>query len=202
MNKKEMKTAQTKKKLQQAFLELYSEIDIDKISVRTITDIAGYNRATFYIHYTDVYQLRDMIEETLLKEFNHNADRILSSINEYDITPLIKMISSLYQDYGDTLPILLTHSNSSFAGKVKSLARTKFLKNCHGLSPEDKIKLGYLIEYQLSAVIGLASYWRNNQDFSFENLLSIIKDVSSKGIVPSIAKVLNKYAKMERLILE
>ena len=48
MNKQPEITAQTKQNFVDAFWELYKKYSIEKITVKQITDKAGYNRATFY----------------------------------------------------------------------------------------------------------------------------------------------------------
>ncbi len=47
MNKNEQRAAETKKNLQEAFLKLYETKEISQITIREITDLAGYNRGTF-----------------------------------------------------------------------------------------------------------------------------------------------------------
>ena len=66
MRKQPQVTEQTRSNLRQAFWELYAEKPVEKISVREITDRAGYNRATFYLYYHDVYELLDEIESMVL----------------------------------------------------------------------------------------------------------------------------------------
>jgi len=51
----------TRKLLQQAFLEVFAEKDIESISIQEITDRATVNRATFYAHFPDKYALLDSI---------------------------------------------------------------------------------------------------------------------------------------------
>lgn len=47
MKKQPQITEQTKDKLRSAFWTLYSSKPIDKITIKEITDLAGYNRGTF-----------------------------------------------------------------------------------------------------------------------------------------------------------
>ena len=46
MNRNEQRTAETKKNLQEAFLKLYEKKDISQITIREITDLAGYNQSS------------------------------------------------------------------------------------------------------------------------------------------------------------
>ena len=47
-------TQQTVKRLKEAFWKLYGTKPIEKISVRQITELAGYNHATFYLYFSSV----------------------------------------------------------------------------------------------------------------------------------------------------
>lgn len=70
-NKQPEVTARTRARLRHAFWELYAVKPIEKISVREITERAGYNRATFYLHYQSVYDLLHQIEDELLSHRRH-----------------------------------------------------------------------------------------------------------------------------------
>ena len=49
----------TRQMIEQAFLELIKEKGFQSISVQDITERAGINRATFYAHFTDKFDLLD-----------------------------------------------------------------------------------------------------------------------------------------------
>ena len=66
MKKQSKVTAQTKKNLINAFWSLYCEKRIEKITVKEITQKAGYNRGTFYEYFTDIYDVLEQIEESLV----------------------------------------------------------------------------------------------------------------------------------------
>ena len=51
----------TRKLLQQAFLELFEQKSFSTISIQDITERATVNRATFYAHFADKYELLDSI---------------------------------------------------------------------------------------------------------------------------------------------
>ena len=66
MRKRPERTEQTKADLKEAFWRLYTEMPIEKITVGQVSDLAGYNRGTFYLHYRDLYDLLGSIEGSLL----------------------------------------------------------------------------------------------------------------------------------------
>jgi len=58
----------TKMVIAQSFIKLLKEKPINKITVKAICDLSELNRATFYKHYLDVYDLLDKIELQFLNE--------------------------------------------------------------------------------------------------------------------------------------
>ena len=60
----------TKMVIIQSFVNLLKEKSINRITVKEICTMAEINRATFYKHYLDVYDLLDKIEEQFLNELN------------------------------------------------------------------------------------------------------------------------------------
>ena len=66
MKKQPQITEQTRANLRQAFWSLYAERPIERIPVREICERAGYNRATFYLYYHDVYEVLAEVEDLIL----------------------------------------------------------------------------------------------------------------------------------------
>ncbi len=58
----------TRQALQNALLTLLQEQDLETITVQNITDCAGLNRATFYLHYQDKYDLAEHIIKSILED--------------------------------------------------------------------------------------------------------------------------------------
>lgn len=56
-----LRTTQTKQALIKAFFQLVSKKDFEKITIADITKVAQVNRATFYAHFHDKFELLDYI---------------------------------------------------------------------------------------------------------------------------------------------
>ena len=65
MKKRPDITEATRRRFTDRFCELYAEKPIDKITVRELAESLGYNRSTFYEYFTDIYALRDQLEDEL-----------------------------------------------------------------------------------------------------------------------------------------
>ena len=64
----------TRRLLRECLTALLKEKKVQDITVREIADMADINRGTFYLHYKDVFDLMEQIENGLLKELEDMID--------------------------------------------------------------------------------------------------------------------------------
>ncbi len=69
----DLRIERTKRSIINAFLELRSKKPIEKITIKELSELAYINKATFYSHYRDIYDLSEQLE-------NETIDRILANI--------------------------------------------------------------------------------------------------------------------------
>lgn len=85
------RTLKTKKAIRDALAELMTDRELQKVTVKDITDLADINRGTFYKHYLDVYDLYEKTEQEILIEIGMLVldleelppDKIFSAVIEY-----------------------------------------------------------------------------------------------------------------------
>ena len=56
----------TKAQLRRGLARLMQEKSINEITVKELVDEVDINRSTFYLHYTDIYQMLQKIEEEVI----------------------------------------------------------------------------------------------------------------------------------------
>ena len=74
----DLRVKKTKKNIKEAFYQLRKKKPIEKISVKELSEAAVINKATFYLHYKDVYDLSDKLENELISS-------IIDSVKKYDL---------------------------------------------------------------------------------------------------------------------
>ena len=62
----DLRVKKTKSAIINSFLELRSKKPLERITVKELSDLAQINKATFYLHYKDIYDLSESLEEELL----------------------------------------------------------------------------------------------------------------------------------------
>ena len=63
----------TKMRIEEAFLTQLEKKPVNRITVRELCEMAEINRATFYTHYADVYDLLEQLEQKALEEIRMRA---------------------------------------------------------------------------------------------------------------------------------
>ncbi len=69
----DLRVKKTKSAIINSFLQLRSKKPLERISVKELSDLAEINKATFYLHYKDIYDLSESLENELI-------DSVLGSI--------------------------------------------------------------------------------------------------------------------------
>lgn len=64
----DLRTKRTKQSIANAFLELRKQKPLEKITVKELAEAAYINKATFYTHYDDIFDLADQMENELLEQ--------------------------------------------------------------------------------------------------------------------------------------
>ena len=74
----DLRVKKTRKSIVDAFIELRQIKPLEKITVKELASKAMINKATFYLHYQDIYDLEDSLESKLISS-------VLSSISDKNL---------------------------------------------------------------------------------------------------------------------
>ncbi|WP_411680569.1 TetR/AcrR family transcriptional regulator [Clostridium thailandense] len=171
----------TEDKIIHAFWELYKTQKIEKITVKSITDACGIHRATFYLHYQDVYAILEHIETSLMKSLD---DMNTTSIEtDADMSNFASNLYVLFQQNHDYLHVLVREQKEPvFALAYKSKLKQK-LKQIFQFTVEDfDRKRNAIIDMTLSSHVDIFIYWADESPFSFEEMKCLMKGYMLNGI--------------------
>ena len=188
MRKQPEVTERTRAALRDAFWELYAgrpaadgaparePMPIERISVRQITDRAGYNRATFYLYFHDVYDLLAQVEEGLIADAREVVEHRLMPGPGLDFSQHMGLIARLAQEGAPYLGALLgPHGDPAFVARFKQVLRpvvARFLVT----SPElDERGRDLMEEFYLAGLLALIARWLDEyEDMPVERLLGLV----------------------------
>lgn len=187
MKKQPEITAQTKQNLIDAFWSLYCKKRIENITVKEITQKSGYNRGTFYEYFKDVYDVLEQIEDSIIPSLDELPPITLP--NQSLGMPL-NMFLELYEKNSKYYSVLLgDYGDPAFASKLKHYTKPVIQQGLIGNLQLDPVELDFTLEYVLSAMIGIMSYWfRQDKILPAEDLVALIHDLTQNGIMQRLAR--------------
>jgi AcrR family transcriptional regulator len=193
MNKQPEITAITRQNLIEAFWILYCRKRIDKITIKDITALAGYNRGTLYEYFTDVYDVLEQVESKLLP----TVDRLpVSELQDSDIDDdyAFNSLFKFYEKNSDYLTVLLgENGDPSFLPKMKKTVSPIIKQGLLDKGAKDNFELDALIEYNISAMLGIFNLWFTAADKPpIKEFIKFIYETKSKGETNVINEMIKK----------
>lgn len=164
----------TRANIQKACIELIREKGFDNLTVIDIAEKADINRATFYLHYLDKYDMLDQFEQEIMTEIKLNLIENKSnpiSIEELiqsRYTPIVK-IFTIFQEKRDILEILFQTKGimtiqNQFQTIMLNIFNTKQKK--HSMQTPE-----LFVTIIASTMIGISHYWiQGNQTATPESM--------------------------------
>lgn len=68
----DLRVERTKRSIKEAFFKLRKEKPLEKITVKELAELAFINKATFYSHYQDIYDLSEQLENEVINSITEN----------------------------------------------------------------------------------------------------------------------------------
>lgn len=123
---KNLRVTHTKQSLINAFFSLVDKKDFEKITIADITKGAKVNRATFYAHFEDKYDLIDYITEDFATVTIENYVSETMIFNQENISQLILAVHDFYQEPN-------IECRSSYAGLALPQMKEKILSELNNV---------------------------------------------------------------------
>ncbi len=195
MAKRPQKTQQTRVELQEAFWQLYAHAPIEKVTVGQVCERAGYNRATFYAHYRDLYDLLEQIEAELLDGMaacvEQCMQRLAADHGKLACLAALKDVIVYYERNRSRIVVLLgEQGDPSFIvrlkDRLKPLWRRYVIADAAAERTEQELDL--LLEYTLSGALFMISRWLQEPgQISAAQIGHLVYDAAIKDVAARVA---------------
>ena len=158
--KTDRRIRKTKAQLRTGLAKLLQKKSIKEITVKELVELVDINRSTFYLHYSDIYNMLSSIEEELLEEIRQTIlNHPVSPFNESSF-PFIEDIFQILEENKDICCALLGHNGDiAFLHRIESLISDHSLSVLRVTFPETIEDLKYSYSFCLSGCIGLVKTW-------------------------------------------
>ncbi|MED5020139.1 TetR/AcrR family transcriptional regulator [Paenibacillus chibensis] len=158
--------------IREAFISLIDEKGFDHITVQDITKRAEINRATFYRHYQDKYDILDKIVNEMLDQFQSAfqlpSDFVVDHfIKDYESPPdsFIRQFEQIANHFKFYKVMLGPNGLPGFSLRLEVIIRDSLYRRSMIAQPIDSqvaMPREIIVRYVTSAHLGIIMYWLEN----------------------------------------
>lgn len=159
-NKKtDRRVRRTRALLQQSLIQLMAQKEIKDITVKELTDLADITRGTFYLHYSDIYDILRSMEYEMFVEFNEILNRSLSLDKEGSMPEVILTdIFSLLERRRDMAKVMMgPHGDLAFVNHLKNLVKERIYQVL--AQKKSGCEYDYAEAFAVSGCVGVVETW-------------------------------------------
>ena len=203
MTKKiDLRVKRTNKLITQAFIKLLGSKTFDKITINDISDEAMINRATFYSHFKDKFDLFENIIDKFLGDFADVLDtENLVEENAINVKKIEGALTKFYEfvnENPDLAKIFITHSNKEILSKrmllILSERYSEIFDSLDVRNEDLKIPTDFVVSYITSIFIGTVNWWieQKNHEMSANEFASLVIKLISNGHLTVLGVNINR----------
>ena len=172
MDRRKQKTLRA---IRNAFLALRSRMPLEKITVRELSDLAEISKATFYLHYTDIYALSEQLQREVIEEILRGVTRDEKLLT--DIEQTSKALSESFCAYQAIIGVLFSGTQASDLPRLIE----KGIRDCiYMAQPEKKTDAVFNVLLTYKIYGAYYAYARNAAALGDEPVLRILDRISDQ----------------------
>lgn len=177
----------TKMVLKESFIKLLEKKDISKISIKEICEDADINRATFYSHYNDQYDLLRKIENELLHNINAHLAEINQEINNMDAILLAEKIFEYLKENAKLCKLLLSERGDfNFQKQVIMLVYDIIISQLTDKNMLTKEDAEYVYSFTIAGCVGIVQKWLNEDMKKSAHFMAEMVVNLTQGLINSL----------------
>lgn len=181
-----------------AFWKLYEKKEIEKISIRELCQTAGYNRTTFYVYYDDIYDLLDKAIESIFLPIREEIIRRIDFSRALQVSAFGEIFLQALRKEDTHIELLFKRHHYLLLGEKLKKEWMALLREKYSGREVDFSFLEYVLEYQLSAVMGVIKYWlQTGKKLSQQELVRRIYRISENGVFSIVREELGGKSDVE-----
>lgn len=187
MNKQPEMTDATREAIVMAFCSAAREKPIERVTVKEIARLAGYNRTTFYRYFADCSMVLEYMEKMVIDDL---LEAVKGNVRERNFDDVFfRSFLDMCQSHKEKLAVLLNDRNRShFIRQIKEIVIQMSDERVPEPSCENKKHV--IMDIYYSGVFSALSEWIQNPDvISAEELLELIKKLFSVWYWPELMDI-------------
>lgn len=175
------RNTKTEKLIKETFLALLKKKNLNKVTVAEISRQADLGRGTFYLHYTDVYDLYENIENDLMGNLTKTFEKAFPTTDAENSRKLTEELTLYIEKNKDLFRVLTRADNGNTMYKLKKLFYSKVFNEDTAINPHGDKQFDLMESvFVVSGIIGVLEKWITDD---FHPSLESIAEMMNKIIL-------------------
>lgn len=169
----DLREKKTERNIRNAFLAIRTRKQLEKITVRELCESAEISKATFYLHYRDIYDLSEKLQLEVIDDIIQCVDDPKIFVDD-PVTASHRLIEGFYARIG---LISILFSGSQFARLPEQL-EIELKEKIFREYPEakDNVPINVRITYQLMG--SFYAFYKYEKQFGFNNVMAAVDEIT------------------------
>ena len=157
--KVDRRVRKTRKQLREGLARLLEKKSIRDIKVKELVEEVDINRSTFYLHYSDIYDMLEKIEEELFQEIQDAMQTHPISADERSRAFICEMFQIMEDNRAICKALCGPNGDMAFVTRMEEVVGSQAVQVIEPLFKIEKKQLRYSYAYCLNGCVGLIKVW-------------------------------------------
>lgn len=174
----------TKMVLRESLIRMLHDKPIARISIKALCEDADVNRATFYAHYTDQFDLLAKIQEEFIADINSYLDNFALEVGEAGLLQIISKIFEYIDQNTELCRVLLGRNGDiDFQNNIMQVVSRRIVFEWQKKKRVDESTAEYIYAYVATGSIGIIRKWLFDENpKSPREMAELVTVLANKGI--------------------
>ena len=137
---------------------------ISRITIKELCENADINRATFYTHYNDQFDLLKSVEQELIADINIYLDSFSFEENNTYSLEIMTKIFEYIKDNEEICRVLLgSNGDIDFQKEIMMIVQKRFIADQKTKKPIDEKVVEFVFTFAATGSIGMIQKWLSEE---------------------------------------
>lgn len=174
----DLREKKTRRSIKNAFLQLRAQKPLERITIKELAGLAEISKATFYLHYKDIYDLSDHLQKEVIGEILGEVLRPDAPIT--NISGLAHRLFHAFFSHQSLIDILFSGNQAAVMPINIEQSIKEYFCQAHPELRED-IEFQVVLSYQIHGAYH--AYAENCKRFGGERVIEILDRVTVRAVV-------------------
>ncbi|MGZ3618085.1 MAG: TetR/AcrR family transcriptional regulator [Ktedonobacteraceae bacterium] len=183
----DLRVKRTHKLILDALIELTVQKGFSAVTVSDITKYAGINRATFYRHYEDKFDLLNKYAQDVYELLDTPLEEKPQKSSEPNVYQMHLRLVKIFEHVRDNAKfyrvMLGKNGDPVFAEKIRKYIQKRILRSLPVDLQKDEMSIDLYVSYSSSASLGAVLWWlEHDMPYTSEEMTKILHQLESGNL--------------------